>query len=76
MRMGRTPQDLAGGLWLPFCGEKAPAAAKRVPKATQLCLLLGLATSQHKLIQIPNHAAPCSGRAPRGLHWRRSHSSL
>lgn len=55
-----TPLDLAEGLWPPFCGEKAPAAAKRVPEATQGCLFPGLATGQHKLIQIPNHEAPCS----------------
>lgn len=76
VRVGWTPQDLAGGSWLPFCGEKAPAAAKRVPTAAQRCLLPGLATSQHKLIQIPNQQAPCSGRAPQGLHWKGSHSSL
>ena len=50
--MGQPPQDLAEGLWLPFRGEKAPAAAKGVPAATKRCLLLGLAASQHKLIQL------------------------
>lgn len=66
MRVGWTPQTWLEDYWLPFCGAKAPPAAKRVPTATQCCLLLGLAISQHKLIQIPKHEAPCSGRAPQG----------